>query len=69
MVYLALEELNFIWKEEQVLEFESMWRNNKTLKEISVYFKRPPDEILLLALDRAKTGDIKRRKGGLIGIN
>lgn len=65
--YIVCENFDFVWQEEQVFDFECQWHEGKTLKEMAKYFKRTPEDVLLLALDRAKLGTIKKRKGGLIG--
>lgn len=67
MKHVACEELNFIWAENEVSEFEQLWREGRTLLELARYFKRRQEEVLLLALDRAMFGKIKPRNGGLIG--
>lgn len=65
--YIVCEHFDFVWQEEQVFDFECQWSEGRTLKEMAQYFKRTPEEVLLLALDRAKIGMIKPREGGLIG--
>lgn len=65
--YICCENYDFMWSEEEVFDFECMWNEGKTLKEIADYFKRPPIEILFLAADRAELRCIKPREGGLIG--
>ncbi|MCM3111654.1 helix-turn-helix domain containing protein [Lederbergia lenta] len=66
-IYIACENFNFIWTEDEVFDFECMWDEGKTLLEIAEYFNRPEMEILFLAADRAELDKITDRKGGLIG--
>jgi|SRR5690606_7057612 len=65
--YVACEKYDFLWYEDEILDFERMWKEGKTLIEIAEYFNRPQIEILFLAADRAEEGAIKERKGGLLG--
>lgn len=65
--YLACEDLDFSWTKQEVMDFGYLWREGRTLDEMARYFKRTPEEILILALDRAKSGYIEPRKGGLLG--
>ena len=65
--YIACEDLDFIWTNDEVEEFDLMWMAGKTLLEISSYFKRTQEEVLILALDRGTKKKINPRKGGLLG--
>lgn len=64
-VYIALEEANMIWSTREVELFDKFYKKGSTIYELSERFKRPCDDIVLLALDRAQQGFIKRRTGGL----
>lgn len=66
-IYVACEDLNFVWCEGDVLEFDRMWHSGVSVQFIANTFKRDPDEVLLLLIDRAKLGYIKPRKGELWG--
>lgn len=58
--YIACEELDFTWCEEQVKEFEKLWKlgrkNGKTNIEmiirLSEHFKRTQEEVAILLIDR-----------------
>lgn len=58
--YIACEELDFTWSNEQVSEFDKRWREGRKcgstslemIAELSERFKRLPEEIAILALDR-----------------
>lgn len=65
--YLACEDFNFLWTKEEIFDFDCLWAEGKRLDELSRYFGRPQEEILILALDRGTKGRIGPRKGGLIG--
>jgi len=69
MKYVVLDEvkINFFWSEKEVSDFDYLWNEGRTLKELANYFKRKPEEVLLLALDRGMLEKIKPRSGGLIG--
>jgi len=66
--YIACEYLDFQWTKEEVKEFGILWREGRTLYEIARFFKRTPEEVLILALDRGMSGYIEPRRGGLIGV-
>lgn len=65
--YIAGEDFDYIWTEEEVFDFDCLWAEGKRLDELSRYFNRPPEEILILALDRGTKGRIGPRKGGILG--
>ena len=69
-IYTALEgeDLDFYWEEADVLKFDQMWRSRVNLLDIARYFGRDPDEVVVLAIDRARKGFIGKRKGGIVGI-
>ncbi len=65
-IHIALEELNFVWSEDHLKYFRLMWGAGCSVKKIAEYFKRDPDEVLLLAIDQARDGKIQRRPYGLL---
>jgi hypothetical protein len=65
--YIALEEINFLWSLSEVHEFDQLWNDGYSIEYMAEYFNRKPIEILILALDRAEKGMIKRRKNGIWG--
>ena len=67
MMYIVCEDMNFAWKEHQVVLFEEMWARGMPLTEIAKKLRRSVDETFLLAMDRARTGAIKKREGGIYG--
>jgi hypothetical protein len=58
--YIACEELDFTWSNEQVREFDKRWREGRKhgrtslemIAELSKRFKRLPEEIVILTMDR-----------------
>lgn len=64
-VYLALEELDFVWSTKQVEEFDNLWSEGMSLKNISLYFNRDIDELAILLIDRARKGKAKQRRYGI----
>lgn len=67
--YIACEDLDFIWTEEEVFDFQCQWADGVTLEDLVQYFGRTQEEILILALDLGLKGKVRPRKGGLIGMS
>lgn len=68
-VYLACDELNFTWRGNEVIQFEEMWGKGEDIQVIANEMKRDPDELIILAIDRARLGRIIQRPGGLLGVS
>lgn len=66
-MYLACEDLDFVWDEDEVLEFDRLWHAGASIYEIARHFRRDPDEVVILAIDRARQGFIGPRSGGVWG--
>lgn len=66
-IYTALEDLNFLWNEDDLPAFREMWKDGRSVQEIADHFDRDPDEVVLLVIDQAREGKIKRRSTGLSG--
>jgi hypothetical protein len=68
-IYMALDDddLNFYWDEREVMQFDRLWKSEMNILEIAEFFNRDPDEVVVLALDRARKGFIGKRKGGIVG--
>jgi hypothetical protein len=66
-MYIACEDMDFVWKEHQVVLFEEMWNRGMHIKDIAKMLRRPVDEVFILALDRARAGAIAKREGGIFG--
>jgi hypothetical protein len=65
MVYLALEEANFVWRDHEIRRFDELWREGKDIMTMAKIFKRPQFEVALLVMDRHLKGKIKKRKYGV----
>ena len=68
-VHIACEDMDFAWKEHQVVLFEEMWRRGVPIADIAKLLRREVDEVFVLALDRARAGAIRKREGGIFGTN
>ncbi len=66
-IYLACEELNFVWDRTEVSNFRNMWDDGKSIRQIAEVLGRDPDEVLILAIDQSKRDLIQPRDGGLLG--
>lgn len=58
-IYIACEEVNMIWSENEVSDFQKLWKEGRSIQQIAAHFKRDPDEIGLLVIDQARKGHIK----------
>lgn len=61
VIYIACEEMNFIWSEEEVNEFINLWNSGIDILSIAEHFNRDPDEVGLLVIDQARNGSIASR--------
>ncbi|MFH5187013.1 helix-turn-helix domain-containing protein [Paenibacillus sp. TAB 01] len=66
-LYVCLEDLDFVWDEKEVKEFDRMWIEGLSIQDISRAFDRDMDEVVLLVMDRKRTGYINDRPGGVYG--
>lgn len=66
-VYVALEDMDFTWDEDEVSEFDRMWDEGLSVYDIARAFDRDPDEVALLVMDRVRAGMIEKRKNGIWG--
>ncbi|PIE97215.1 sugar ABC transporter substrate-binding protein [Bacillus fungorum] len=51
-VYIALEEVNFIWKEEDIKRFKDLWKKRFNVEDIANRLGRHQIEIAALILDQ-----------------
>ncbi|MGY3717156.1 hypothetical protein ACWE42_16720 [Sutcliffiella cohnii] len=66
MPYIPLEDLDFMWSLQEVLEFDKFWKygimHKKSpvdmIQEAAEYFGRDEDEIAILAMCRKRKGKI-----------
>ena len=61
-IYIALEEMNFVWCWSEVEEFIQMWDDGTPFLEIAEHFGRDSDELALLLMDLARKGRVKSRR-------
>lgn len=66
-IYIALEELDFIWCESEIPDIERLWNEGFSIWEIGQACDRDPDEVLILIMDRVRKGAIGNRPGGVMG--
>jgi hypothetical protein len=66
-IYIACEDLDFIWDINDVLQIDELWKRGKSLEYITNFAERDADEVFLLLLDRIRNGFIQERKGGIFG--
>lgn len=66
-MYIACEDMDFIWREQDVTEVERLWREGYDIHFIAKAVRRNIDEVVLLIMDRARCGALKRRPTGVFG--
>ncbi|MCP1359082.1 hypothetical protein [Aneurinibacillus migulanus] len=66
-IYIACEDLDFLWDEEQIPEVIAMWNMGIPIEHIANNFGREVDEAALLILDLCRQRKIKPRSGGVFG--
>lgn len=64
-LYIALEELDMLWDEDEVVQVKEAWNNNESVFAIGEKMQRDPDEVALLIMDLARKGAIGKRALGL----
>ncbi|PGC86129.1 helix-turn-helix domain containing protein [Bacillus toyonensis] len=64
-LYIALEELDMLWDEDEVVQVKEAWNNNESVFAIGEKMQRDPDEVVLLIMDLARKGAIGKRGLGL----
>lgn len=66
-LYIACEDMNFVWCESEVREIERMWQGGLSIEDMAKSFDRDVDEVAVLIMDLAKQERIKERKNGVFG--
>ncbi|MCU4923959.1 helix-turn-helix domain-containing protein [Bacillus cereus] len=64
-LYIALEELDLVFDESEVIRLQEMWKENKGILEIAKELGRHQLEIAALIMDQADKNKIKSRPMGL----
>ena len=65
--YIALEDLNFAWLEEEILLVMRMWNEGRAIWDIADALKRAQEEVIVLLIDMSMKGGIRKRTGGVFG--
>lgn len=68
-IYIACEEMNYFWTEADLMMFRHLWKTGESLAQIAEYFRRDPDEVVILIIDQAKKGLIDPRREGIGAFN
>lgn len=66
-VYIALENLDFVWDERDVVDVDKLWEMGYAIDFIAVEFNRPINDVFALLWDRLERGFIQDRPGGIYG--
>lgn len=64
-LYIALEELDLVFDEREVIRLQEMWKEDKGILEIAKELGRHQLEIAALIMDQADKNKIKSRPMGL----
>jgi len=64
-LYIALEELDLVFDESEVIRLQEMWKENKGILEIAKELGRHQLEIAALIMDQADKNKIESRPMGL----
>ncbi|MGD2278289.1 helix-turn-helix domain containing protein [Bacillus wiedmannii] len=64
-LYIALEELDLVFDESEVIRLQEMWKEDKGILEIAKELGRHQLEIAALIMDQADKNIIKSRPMGL----
>ncbi|WP_142286578.1 helix-turn-helix domain containing protein [Bacillus thuringiensis] len=64
-LYIALEELDLVFDESEVIRLQEMWKEDKGILEIAKELGRHQLEIAALIMDQANKNKIKSRPMGL----
>jgi hypothetical protein len=64
-LYIALEELDLVFDESEVIRLQEMWKEDKEILEIAKELERHQLEIAALIMDQADKNKIKSRSMGL----
>ncbi|HHB2093631.1 TPA: helix-turn-helix domain-containing protein [Bacillus cereus] len=64
-LYIALEDLDLLFDESEVIQLQEMWKQDKSILEIAKEMGRHQLEIAALIMDQADKNIIKSRPMGL----
>lgn len=66
-MYIALENADFGWRDEQVEVVDQLWKDGAPIDEIAKLMSRPARDVFLLIFDRLESGRLKEREGSIFG--
>ncbi len=66
-LYIACEDYDFTWSEDEIMQFRRMWRQGIPLPKMAVELKRHQNEVAILVIDQIEHNYIRPRKGGALG--
>ena len=66
-IIIALEDLDFVWKDKEVSLFIEYWEQGMSIQCISKELKRTQEECVCLIMHLALEEELTQRKGGLFG--
>jgi hypothetical protein len=67
-IYIALEDVDFIWCPKEVKDVDAMWNMGLSIEVIADSFERSINDVFVLLWDRLEKGSIKERKGSIWGV-
>ena len=65
--YIACEDYDFTWSDEEIKRFRQMWRQGISLPNMAVELGRHQNEVAILVIDQEDKGYIRQRPGGVFG--
>lgn len=67
-VYLACEELDFVWDIRDISQVIQLWNSGNHIYEIAEEVQRETDEVAILLIDLRRKGKVRTRESGdLVG--
>ncbi|MGG4039922.1 helix-turn-helix domain-containing protein [Heyndrickxia ginsengihumi] len=64
-IYVALEDIDFVWDTDEIKEFIKMWNDDVPISHIAKVFNRSEIECVVLVMDLSKKDRIQPRANGL----
>lgn len=59
---IILDDINFLWSCEKIEKVKKLWSMGTGIKDICKVIKREGDEVFLLLLHLARSGEIKKER-------
>ena len=67
MIYIACEDMDFIWREQDMEKVERLWLEGYNICFIARAVRREVDEVAILIMDRSRQGFLSPRPTGVFG--